>query len=70
MRNKATPENIDKVLILLGKAWKEYPHQRLGQVLLNISRNVHGETDKNVLWNMDEDELIMNLEDLLKCGWE
>ena len=69
MRNKATPEKIDEVLALLAKAWKEHPEQRLGQLLLNISRNMYGTTDKSVLWNLDEDALILNLEDLLKHGW-
>lgn len=69
MRNKASKEDMDKVMDLLMQVWQKYPHQRLGQVLLNISARIYGVTSTNVLWNLDENELIHDLEDILTNGW-
>jgi uncharacterized protein YihD (DUF1040 family) len=67
MRKQASPEEIDQVIELLRKAWKRYPEQRLGQIMINVCTQMYGTPEP--LWNLDEYELIISLEDLLKHGW-
>jgi ABC-type sugar transport system ATPase subunit len=67
MREKSSPEERAAVLALVAKAWEMYPHMRLGQILLNLS--AQGENTEQVLWNLDEYDLLLRLEDLLKHGW-
>ena len=37
--------------------------QRMGQLMLNIARNEKGETCKQTLWNLTDEELLRRLED-------
>ncbi len=46
----------------LANAWERDPHQRLGQLLLNVSRR-DGMTDKQALWNMRDSEITRRLEE-------
>lgn len=69
MREKTTEAQIDNVLNLVKELWNRYPHQRLGQVLLNVCRTSYGSMDRAVLWNLDEDDLRVALKDVLDHGW-
>lgn len=57
------PGRIDRVLAALGALWRDHPEQRLGQMILNLTRNERGETDKQVCWNTDDDELLREITD-------
>ena len=67
MREKASPEDIERVVAALQRLWLTQPQQRLGQLLLNLARDASGNTDKNVLWNLDEDELLKRI---ARCDWK
>lgn len=64
MRNKATPEQIDRVLEDLREIWLSSPEQRLGQLVLNLVylRGVQQENVVNRLWNMDEEEFLLAIQ--------
>ncbi len=66
MRAKAEDEDIERVIAGLRRLWKKHPQQRLGQLLLNLSRNETGATDVHVLWNLDEDALMKRIRE---CDW-
>ena len=67
MRARATPEDIERVIAALQRLWLLHPQQRLGQILLNLSRDPMTQPDLNVLWNMDEDELLKRIR---ACDWK
>lgn len=46
-----------EVLDALEMLWDKHPEQRLGQLLLNLTRNDDGSVDRYRLWNMEADEL-------------
>lgn len=62
------PERIPKLLELLGEYWKKNPELRLGQLILNLTK----EHKHRVLINtpdvfyVDDDDLQVVLETLLK----
>jgi hypothetical protein len=66
MRSKASREDINRLTFALRALWLKHPHQRLGQLLLNLARNERGETDHHVLWNLDEHALLKRIE---ACDW-
>lgn len=70
MREKASPEDMNRVLVKLICLWEKYPHQRLGQLMLNLTRQYsEGETNKHVLWNLDEQELLNAIDHVREHGW-
>lgn len=64
MRDQVTPEKIKEVLETLGGLWLDKPHQRLGQLLLNLTyiMGCSPETVVTKLWNMDEDKILRAIE--------
>lgn len=55
------PTRIDATIEALRGAWKRDPDMRLGQLLLNVTRNDEGDTDKRCLWSMEAEELRKKL---------
>ena len=51
------PERIPRVLDLLGKAWREVPDWRLGQLIENIARDMGW----NDAYYMEDDDLEKEL---------
>lgn len=68
MRQRATNQEISDVLNHIRVLWERFPEQRLGQLLLNLTRNEWGETDKNKLWNADELTLMIAAVEAMKTG--
>ena len=56
------PERRAELLDLLAKEWETVPDQRLGQLLLNLTRR-NGVVDQHALWNTEDDDLIAQLRD-------
>ena len=56
MRTRASGETIRGLLHTLEELWTLVPEQRLGQLLLNLTRHPSGEVDSTGLWNMDEQD--------------
>jgi hypothetical protein len=60
MRAKASPQDIEHVLAAVQRLWLECPHQRLGQLLINLAQvmGAHEGDTEHFLWNMDEDDIL------------
>lgn len=56
------PERRAELLDLLAKEWETVPDQRLGQLLLNLTRR-NGVVDQRALWDTEDDDLIAQLRD-------
>lgn len=69
MRERATPSDILRVLWVLEELWLKYPEQRLGQILLNLTRASDGSVDATRLWNADEDALDDRAAEVIERGW-
>ena len=51
------------LLDALEVAWRQHPEERLGQFILNLTRNENGSVDQHRLWNMENEEFIRLLID-------
>lgn len=60
---------IDRMINKLRNLWKDNADQRLGQLILNLTRREDGSTDSNHAFQMDDDELELQLDDTIKHGW-
>ena len=49
------PERIPEVLEAVKQHWKEYPDQRLGQLICNIARKEHGNPDP---FDLEDNDLM------------
>lgn len=66
MRN---PERIDRMLDKLKTLWHDNADMRLGQLILNLTRLENGSTSTDRAFNIEDDDLELELDDTLKGGW-
>jgi uncharacterized protein YihD (DUF1040 family) len=52
------PDRIRYVLEQIRRAWHKEPDQRLGQFLINTTRDEDGHVDLNRLWNIEDEDLV------------
>ena len=55
------PLRIHRVMAALADLWHQQPDQRLGQLVLNLTRNAHGATDKDLCWTIEDNELLKRI---------
>lgn len=56
------PVRIRRVLLSLAAIWHANPEQRLGQLMVNLTRGVDGSANIDRLWNIEEPEFLELLE--------
>lgn len=49
------PERIDRILAMVSNYWHAHPDQRLGQVVLNLTRDCGVTISTNELWMLEDD---------------
>lgn len=65
------PERIDRMIGKLRALWKDNPDQRLGQLVVNLYRQpVTSPTPYDcLLFNVEDDDMEIEIDDTLKHGW-
>lgn len=57
------PARIDRILALLGEAWKQSPDLRLGQIVFNLS---HEELNRGSIFYFEDDDMEKALKKWIK----
>jgi hypothetical protein len=63
MRLMRNPDRMYPMLEMLLSLWQKYPDMRLGQLIENVAGH------KNMIWNMDDNEMYDKMEEIYKRGW-
>lgn len=62
------PKRIDKMINLLRDVWHANPDMRLGQLMLNLTRNSQLEDDINRIWHAEDEEWVDLMQRYLTTG--
>ena len=63
------PRRIDRVLDKLRVLWVDHPDQRLGQLVANLSRTTDGRVDSSRIFNLEDDDMEIAIEDATRHGF-
>lgn len=58
------PKRIDDILNIIKRIWIKHPNLRLCQMILNITKGSIEEQGYSDLYNLEDDQLIIRLEEL------
>lgn len=62
------PARITPMLAMLAEVWRDYPDQRLGQLVMNLSGE-DGRVDGGTVFNVEDDKMFDRLREVMENGF-
>lgn len=60
------PKRIDRIVDKLRKLWHTRPDMRLGQLVMNVTRDETGSVSKDRAFNIEDDAIELEIERTLR----